>query len=143
MEYEKEIKFFKRLIDGVENSNSGAEQAMDKAYAALHPETKNQNQLREHDEPIRPDMYQYEDYKWWPCSAEGQKQFLAIRDKVHAAIKGNGCVSMKSAIAGQTGGSWEMLACVDRLLELGEISEIKNTKSNAGQHRIFVPAHHT
>lgn len=85
-------------------------------------------------------MYQYENHKGWPCSAEGQKQFLAIRDKVHAAIKTNGCVSMGSAIAGQSGGSWEMLACVDRLVELGEIAEIKNTKSDAGQHRIFVPA---
>ena len=34
---EKEIEFFKRLIDGVENSNHAAEQAMTKAYESLFP----------------------------------------------------------------------------------------------------------
>jgi len=34
---DEQIKFFKRLIDGVENSNHAAEQAMAKAYAALFP----------------------------------------------------------------------------------------------------------
>ena len=34
---ERKIEFFKRLIDGVENSNHAAEQAMKIAYAALHP----------------------------------------------------------------------------------------------------------
>ena len=35
---DKQIEFFKSLIDGVENSNHAAEQAMGKAYASLHPE---------------------------------------------------------------------------------------------------------
>lgn len=34
---EKQIEFFKRLIDGVENSNHAAEHAMAKAYECLHP----------------------------------------------------------------------------------------------------------
>ena len=39
--YEKKIEFFKKLIDGVENSNHSAEMAMDKAYQALHHNNSN------------------------------------------------------------------------------------------------------
>tara|TARA_R110000737_G_scaffold340221_1_gene362863 strand:- start:3473 stop:3622 length:150 start_codon:yes stop_codon:yes gene_type:complete len=34
---EKQIAFFKRLVDGAENSNSSALDSMQKAYDALHP----------------------------------------------------------------------------------------------------------
>jgi hypothetical protein len=37
-----------------------------------------------------------------------------------------------------TGGdSWELMACVDRLIELGEISEIERGDC-PGQYRVFV-----
>ena len=85
-------------------------------------------------------MYEYKDHKNWPCSAEGQKQFLDIRDRVHQAIKDSGCISMGKAISGESGDSFRIQACVDRLVELGEIKEAKNPISSAGQHRIFIPA---
>lgn len=45
-------------------------------------------------------------------------------------------------VRGVTGDSWEMMARVDRLVELGEIREI--TGSNvAGQDRVFVEARGT
>jgi hypothetical protein len=44
---------------------------------------------------------------------------------------------MEVAIAG-IGDSWQRIACVDRLVELGEIREITNPNEVAGQHRIFV-----
>ena len=41
------------------------------------------------------------------------------------------------AYACPPGGMWQMPACVDRLVELGELREVTAPKSVAGQHRIF------
>jgi hypothetical protein len=35
------------------------------------------------------------------------------------------------------GDSWEMLACIDRMVELKEIVECNNPTSKAAQYRIF------
>lgn len=44
---------------------------------------------------------------------------------------------MSSAFEGITGDGWFMMACVDRLVELGEIREV--SKPNClGQCRIFI-----
>jgi len=83
-------------------------------------------------------MYTYAKYKKWAVSEDGQRQFLSIRDRVNLAIKDNGCITMDHAIKGESGLNFEMLACVDRLVELGEILEVKNPYSEYSQHRIFV-----
>lgn len=44
---------------------------------------------------------------------------------------------MGNIISGSSGDSWLLLACVDRLVELGELREIPQTHT-AGQDRIFV-----
>lgn len=67
---------------------------------------------------------------------EGQRQFLKVRDKVNNCIKLAGAVRMDAAIANCIGSSWEMLACVDRMVELKEIVEVTGDKC-AGQYRIF------
>lgn len=83
-------------------------------------------------------MYKYEEQRQWVFTESGQVQFLAIRDKVGNLLKLAGAVSMERAISGQSGGSWEMMACVDRLVELGEIYELTPTDSVPGQYRVFV-----
>lgn len=84
-------------------------------------------------------MYNYSEQKAHVFTDDGQKQFLRIRDKVHSMLEVAGAVSMTKAISGETGVVWDMMACVDRLVEIGEIVEL--TKGNvAGQYRIFVDA---
>lgn len=68
---------------------------------------------------------------------ENQKMFLAVRDNAHRLCKLAGVATMEKIISGQAGDSWEMLACVDRLVELGELVEIPNSVCTAGQYRIF------
>ena len=67
----------------------------------------------------------------------GQRMFLSIRDNVRRLLKTAGAVRMDEAIDGQTGSSWEMLACVDRLVELKEIREITGPDV-PGQYRVFI-----
>jgi len=82
-------------------------------------------------------MYNYQTERAKIFTEEGQETFLKIRDKVKLLLKQSGAVMLQNAISGVTGDSWMHLACVDRLVELGEIREI--TKDNvAGQHRVFV-----
>ena len=84
-------------------------------------------------------MYKYEELKQNLFTEEGQRMFLSIRDGVHALIKKAGAVTMgKAMMCGSGGGdSWDMMACVDRLVELGEIREIFQAK-RSGQDRVFV-----
>lgn len=82
-------------------------------------------------------MYNYQSERAAIFTEDGQKMFLSIRDNVQRLLKTAGAVRMQEAIAGQTGSSWQMLACVDRLVELNEIREI-TAPGVAGQWRVFV-----
>jgi hypothetical protein len=81
-------------------------------------------------------MYVYEDEKPAIFTESGQVMFLSIRDRIKQNLKVSGSIRMAEAMSGQTGSTWQMMACVDRLVELGEIREI--TKNVAGQDRVFV-----
>jgi hypothetical protein len=67
----------------------------------------------------------------------GQKMFLTIRDKAEELLAVSGAVTCGKLLC-TSGDTWSMLACVDRLVELGELLEIPNPRSTAGQHRIFI-----
>jgi len=80
--------------------------------------------------------YDYQKEREAIFTEDGQRMFLHIRDHVKRLLKEAGAVRMQEAIMGSTGDSWMMLACVDRLVELGEIREIAGDVP--GQDRIFV-----
>jgi hypothetical protein len=85
-------------------------------------------------------MYRYEELRPTVLTDAGQRRFLRVRDFVHKTLATAGAVRMQEAMSAATGGdSWEQIACVDRMVELGEIREIPQT-SVCGQHRVFVKA---
>ena len=84
-------------------------------------------------------MYEYEKEKAWVFTEDGQVMFLRIRDNAGRLIKQAGAARMDKIMAGCTGDSWHMLACIDRLVELGELREVKQ-EGVPGQHRVFVSA---
>lgn len=86
-------------------------------------------------------MYKYEKEKDVVCSEKGQRMFLQIRDRVQTLLAEAGAVSMQCAVGGTSGDSWAMVACVDRLVELGEITEISRP-TTPGQYRVFVAIGH-
>jgi hypothetical protein len=81
-------------------------------------------------------MYNYETEKKELFTEEGQVMFLKIRDHVGNLLKQSGAVRMQEAISQATGSNWQMLACVDRMVELGELRELTG-KDVAGQYRVF------
>lgn len=68
---------------------------------------------------------------------EGQRLFLKVRDRAQALLAESGAAMVGAIIRGLSGDSWEMLACVDRLVELGELREVVQ-RDVAGLHRVFV-----
>lgn len=85
-------------------------------------------------------MYNYAEQRPTIFTEQGQRMFLKIRDTVKYHLAEAGAVRMNEAIAGNSGSSWEMLACVDRLVELGEIKEITGPDA-PGQYRVFVKSY--
>jgi hypothetical protein len=81
-------------------------------------------------------MYKYEEIRPRIFEEQNQEQFLKIRDNAQRLLRKAGAVQLGAIIRGSTGDSWIALACVDRLLELGEIKEIPT--EGAAQHRVFV-----
>jgi len=81
--------------------------------------------------------YEYEDHKTFIFSEEGQIVFLAIRDKATKFLKEAGAFKMSNVWC--SGDSWESMACVDRLVELGEIMELDYPNGTPmAQNRVFV-----
>ena len=65
---------------------------------------------------------------------KGQVRFLRIRDKVNAALRLTGAFRLQELQISQ----WEDVACVDRMVELGELIEFK--RECWGQYRVFTTA---
>lgn len=84
-------------------------------------------------------MYNYPEIKPRLFTEDGQVQFLKIRDNVNSLIKQAGAVRMQEAWRNTTGDTWDMMACMDRLVELGELRELTGNDV-CGQHRVFVSA---
>lgn len=82
-------------------------------------------------------MYKYEEMKEQLFTDNGQKLLFEILDNVNRILGQYSIVMMQDAIKGCSGDSWLMLACVDRLVELGELIEVSRDGC-AGQHRVFM-----
>jgi hypothetical protein len=82
-------------------------------------------------------MYDYKEQKRSLFTESGTKMLLAVRDSVDQKLKLSGAVRSGEAISNVTGDSWTMLACLDYLVETGEIREITGSNA-AGQDRVFV-----
>lgn len=82
--------------------------------------------------------YRYEEHRDHVFTDDGQRLLLKARDRAQKLLSEAGAVSIGAIIAGLSGDSWKMLACVDRLVEIGDLLEVPNPHSGAGQHRLFI-----
>jgi hypothetical protein len=84
-------------------------------------------------------MYDYETEKPKLFTEENQRLFLAIRDHAALLLEKAGAVRMQDAVGGFSGDSWALFACVDRLVELGELIEVtEHLRLCPEQNRVFV-----
>lgn len=82
-------------------------------------------------------MYNYTTEKPQIFTERGMEMFLKVRDKADKFLGDGGAFQMGHVMSASSGDSWTLMACVDRLVEIGEIREIPQNDC-AGQHRTFV-----
>lgn len=82
-------------------------------------------------------MYKYSEIKEDLLTDEGQRSFLKIRDTIKDVLRKAGAIKSGNMLKLISGDSWFVLACLDRLVEIGEIVEI-TPESAPGQDRVFV-----
>lgn len=83
-------------------------------------------------------MYSYVAERAELFTDEGQRMFLKVRDESKRLLKLAGAVTCERLMAAAgSGSSWTMLACVDRLVELGELRRVTPRGTVATQDEVF------
>lgn len=65
--------------------------------------------------------YHYQTERSKLFTEEGQVTFMKVRDNVLQLLSTAGAFTASNAWKGVSGDTWLMMACLDRLVELGEI----------------------
>jgi hypothetical protein len=79
--------------------------------------------------------YKYEEERKNVFTEEGQVTFLKVRDQVKALLEKAGAFRMDKLCI--TGDSFFTLACVDRLVELGEIVPLRPPDGCWAQYQVY------
>lgn len=86
-------------------------------------------------------MYTYETERPKLFTDEGQRLFLRVRDHAQKLLAASGAVTCEKLLAGAgagAGASFVQLACIDRLVELGELRRVTPVGSCATRNEVFV-----
>jgi hypothetical protein len=70
--------------------------------------------------------YDYKKQRPFVFTEEGQCMLLKIRDSALEHVEKSGAVCYAALTEGCSGSSWDILACVDRLVELGDLRRLLN-----------------
>ena len=81
-------------------------------------------------------MYDYEKQKDFVFTDEGQRRFLNIRDRAFHLIKAAGAARAQEIMSGFGGDSWQLMACLDRLVEIGDLIRV-DALTGYWQYRIY------
>lgn len=83
--------------------------------------------------------YDYATEKPRIFTEDGMVMFLAIRDRMYKLMDESGACRVDKALSGISGASWLQLACIDRLVEMGEFRWVDSFDQNKmTQHRVLV-----
>lgn len=82
--------------------------------------------------------YKYEECKPNLLDKKELRRFLEIRDIVKDEIDSVGMVVMGAVMMRATGDTWKSMACVEMLVEIGEIVETTQESGTLAQEREFV-----
>ena len=85
-------------------------------------------------------VYKYSNFKREIFTEAGQVSFLSIRDNVNSLLGQSGAVRMKEGIGHEAGLAYLQMACVDRMVELGELREVAIPAGTSQYNRVFVKA---
>lgn len=85
-------------------------------------------------------MYSYEEQKAWLFTDEGSRAFTRIRDvflnMAHETGAARAGMIFEAARCGPSGDSWQIMAILDRMVELGDVRYVEDGKRRAWQYRL-------
>ena len=70
--------------------------------------------------------YSYQIQRPFVFTEKGQEMLLAMRDIARQHIEQSGAVCYAAITRVHSGSRWDILACVDRLIELGDLRRLDN-----------------
>lgn len=79
--------------------------------------------------------YDYQTERAWLFTESGQVKLLEVRDQVHKLLQAAGAFRMTAIHV--SGDSFQTLACIDRLVELGEIVPLRDKSACWGQYQCY------
>ena len=82
-------------------------------------------------------MYDFAEQRPKLFTEDGVAKVIAIRDCVQRKIASAGAVKQSHATDGVSGDGWLLLACLDYLVERGELCELTGPSAR-GQDRVFI-----
>lgn len=84
--------------------------------------------------------YSYQAERPWLFTAPGQQLRTFVRRKAWAMIDSYGRFTALDIAIGESWDIWHVAACLDRMIELGEIDELAVDRHNELNFRSFVAA---
>jgi hypothetical protein len=88
-------------------------------------------------------MYKYEENNKFLFTDKGQREFMKVRDSAFRLLAKSGAFTTLAPFEGSGANlsdSWQMLACIDRMVEIGDIREVTDRSKVSAQDRVFVKA---
>lgn len=83
--------------------------------------------------------YDYQKERPYVFTEEGQGKLLNVLDKARQCLKVSGAVSAGVLLeAAGSGNCWELMACVERLVELGYLRLVPGSDAHAWQCGVYV-----
>jgi hypothetical protein len=79
--------------------------------------------------------YSYKELRPALFTEEGQVRFLAVRDRARDLLTAHGQATLEQLINGFGGTNWDQIACVDRMVELGELRLI--ARGNVSNDNVY------
>ncbi len=80
--------------------------------------------------------YNYKTEREQLFTEEGQRLFLKIRDQVNYHLKESGAIRADKAFKGLAGDSFQFHACLDRMIELGEL-QLLSSDNVWSQYKVY------
>lgn len=65
--------------------------------------------------------YSYQELRPKLFTEKGRVRFIAVRDRARELLEKHGQATLEQLINGFGGTNWDQIACVDRMVELGEL----------------------
>lgn len=81
-------------------------------------------------------MYNYNEQKAKLFTTEGVKMLMQISANAKRLTDIAGCATIEKVISCASGDTWTMLACIDYLIEIGELRKVHQALSCLSQYEI-------